>query len=75
MLIVILKILCLLYALWTAISLIICIIQSTTAADITYFLCRPLLIFSESMFMGVILWVVFIVFAVYALNWGLTLLI
>ncbi len=75
MFIVLIKILCLLYALWTAISLIICLIQSSTAADITYFLCRPLLIFSTSMFLGVIFWVVFIVFAVYALNWGLTLLI
>lgn len=70
-----LKILCLIFALWTAISLIICVFGSRSAEDITYYLCRPLLIFSTSMFLGVILWVLFIIGAVYAMNWGLTLFI
>ena len=74
---IIFKILCLIYVLWTAISLIWCLIESASAADITYFLCRPLKIelFTTSMFKGVILWVVCIILAVYALNWGLTLFI
>lgn len=72
---IILKILCLIFALWTAISLIICLFSSKSAADITYYLCKPILIFSTSMFLGVILWIAFIIGAVYAMNWGLTLFI
>lgn len=68
------KILCLAYALWSIIAIILDLAESKKASDITYFLCRPLRIFSTHMISGTIMWILAIVAAVYAFNYGITLL-
>ena len=67
------KILCLLYALWTIIDIVLDLAESKKASDITFFLCRPLRIISTHMIPGTILWIIAIVAAVYAFNYGITL--
>lgn len=62
---IVLKIFCLLYALWTAISLVWDLIESSKASDFTYFLCRPLRLFGTTMLNGIIIWIICIVLAVY----------
>lgn len=66
------KLLCLLYALWTIIAISIDLAESKKASDITYFLCRPLRLISTHMITGTVLWIIAIVAAVYAFNFGLT---
>ena len=70
---IVLKVFCLLFALWTVVSIVWCLMESSRASDFTYFLCRPLRLFGTSMFTGVILWIVAIIVAVYAFNFGITL--
>lgn len=67
------KILCLLYVLWTIISIVLDFAESKKASDITYFLCRPLRVICTHMISGTILWILAIVAAVYAFNYGITL--
>lgn len=68
-----LKVFCLLFALWTAIALIWDLAESSRASDFTYFLCRPLRLFSTSMFTGTILWIICIILAVFACIFGISL--
>ena len=68
-----LKIFCLLFSLWTIISLIWGLVESSKASNYTYFLCRPLRLFGTTLFTGVILWTVFIIAAIFACKFGLTL--
>lgn len=70
---IVLKIFCLLFALWTAIALIWDIVESSKASDFTYFLCRPLRLFGTTMLSGTIIWIICIILAVYAFNFGITL--
>ena len=70
---IVLKIFCLLFALWTAIALIWELVESSKASDFTYFLCRPLRLFGTTMLSGTIIWIICIILAVYAFNFGITL--
>ena len=71
--ITVVKVLCLLYALWTIIAIVLDLAESKKASDITYFLCRPLRVISTHMISGTILWILAIIAAVYAFNYGITL--
>ena len=70
---IIAKSLCLIYVLWVVVSLVWDLKESKSGSDFTYFLCRPLRLFSTPIFTGVIVWIVAIVAAVYAFNYGITL--
>ena len=72
---IVLKIFCLLFALWTAISLIWGLIESYKTSDITYFLHRPLRLFGTTTLSGIIIWAVCTILAVYACNFGITLFV
>ena len=72
--ITVVKVLCLLYALWTFIAIVLDLAESKKASDTTYFLCRPLWVISTHMISGTILWILAIIAAVYAFNYGITLL-
>ncbi len=71
----ILKVFCLLFALWTIVSLIWSLVESAKVSNYTYFLCRPLRLFGTPPLSGTIIWIISIFVAVYAFLYGISLFV